>query len=402
MVLAAEGLGRRLQLTQGIQWLYGANGDAYASMLRGYDDDPFPGYERVREQGELWQSRVGTWVTAHHHVGTELVDHPALGMRRADGTSVVQQVTPLDEAFFNIERPELDRFRELTAPVLGPGAASRYLPDVERICERILDDVEDEFDLIEKIATAVPVELVAELSGLSAPGRERLVRDCAAATVALDSLLCPQKLVHTLKMYEAIADLRTLFGREAAGSESHLLSELPNTADAQAVYVLLAVAGARVACELIGNAMLALFDHRQEWDRMVHDPDRASLVVRETLRFDPPVRLHATVAHSDFECAGQRIEAGSSVVVLVGGANRDPKVFENPGRFDHERETAPARPLLPGSVYHLVTPLARVQAEGVLRVLASRLPGLRRSGPPLRRRRASTTRGLLRLPASKS
>ncbi|MEU4711946.1 P450-derived glycosyltransferase activator [Nocardia salmonicida] len=391
-----ENLGRRLQVIQGLQWLYGAEGDEYATLLRGYEEDPLPVYEQVRERGSLWRSRLGPWVTAHHGVAAELLDHPGLGARRADGSSAVGSVLPLDEAFFGLERAHVDRLRAAMASALPSDVADR----AAQACERVLGRTDDDFDLINDVVTRVTVDQLADLFGLPARARDRLADACLATSIALDGQLCPQQLVRTQRMFEAIEDLRQLFGPEATGAA--VLGETLAPPDIQALGVLLAVAGARTAIVLAGNAVLALLEHPTEWNRLVEEPERAHRAVRETLRYAPPVQVHAVVAHTDLECEGQQIEAGSQVALLIAAANRDSGVFAAPDRFDPDRVTSQAELLEAGLLHEVVGPLARAHAEGIVRAMATCLPGLRRTGHPLWSRRAPVTRGLLRLPVGKS
>lgn len=163
---------------------------------------------------------------------------------------------------------------------------------------------------------------------------------------------------------------------------------------------LLSIAGTESTSHLMGNGVLALLEHRDQWDLLCADPELATRVVDETLRYDPPNQLISRVAHVDVELAGARIEAGDSVVILTGGANRDPKAYPDPNRFDITREGGPeSLTFSTGIHFCLGAALARTAAEICFRVLVDRLPTLRQAGP-VRRRMASSIRGLHRFPVS--
>ncbi|MGH4011326.1 MAG: cytochrome P450 family protein [Pseudonocardiaceae bacterium] len=412
-MLVEDGLGRRLQLIQGIQWLHGANGDPYATLLRGFDDDVDAIHQQVRARGPLWRSTTGTWVTADHRLGAEVLSHPGLGPRCRDGLPVPQprQVMPLTEAFLGIDREEAGRLRDLWGPAFRGKAADRHQPRTEQVCERVLDGVDGQFDVITDVVQQVPVEVLADLFALSEPQRTRLRDDCADAAIALDSLLCPQRLAATRRMLDAVDDLRALFGDLAGGpaveSGDSVLDTVwptggdPAPDDVRALGVLLAVVGVHMTANLVASAVAALLAAPELWSATGGDSDRAALAVDETLRHGAPVQMQAAVAHTDLELAGQQVEAGHQVVVLIGAANRDPGAFTDPGRFDLDRATGPKpRPLLPGPPHEVVLPFAVNQAGILLRVLATRFPRLRQSGPLLRRYRAPVTQSLLRFPVS--
>ncbi|MFE0107777.1 P450-derived glycosyltransferase activator [Amycolatopsis sp. NPDC059019] len=350
-----SGLGRRLQLIQGLHWLYGANGDPYATLLRGFDDDLRPVHEELRRRGVLWPAKTGTWVTASHAVGGELLGHPGLGTRAARNGPAVQRIMTWDQ--------------DLTTGDAGPLPGADL---VRQACAEAFGRLGGAFDLAE-VAHRVPVEVLARVHGLTAAQREKLVPLCADVTIALDSLLCPQRLEPVGRLLDALDGLRALLGE---GSPA-----LPH-----------AVLGVRLSADLFTGAVSALLETPGEWAKLQATPRRAEAIVRETLRYRPPVHIHTAFALADLDVAGQAIPAGGQVAVVLSAANRDPAVFPEPDRFDPDRAGTPA--LATGSWL----PLARLHAETALIALAARFPRMRADGSPSRRGRAPVTRGLLRLP----
>jgi P450-derived glycosyltransferase activator len=364
-----SGLGRRLQLIQGLQWLYGANGDPYATMLRGFDEDLVPLYEKLRQRGALWTAETGTWVTARYDVGAELLGHRSLGTGSVGERPAVQQIMSWDADATDLDPVAAEELRALTGPALTPESVrQRY--------DRALDLVGEEFDLVSEVAQRVAVEVLADRYGFTGADRTRLVSRCGEIVIAPDSLLCPQRLEPTYRLLDALDDLRALFDGQPAGL-------------AHAVF------GVRVSADLVAKAVTALTESPGQWEKLVADPAGVSTVVQETLRYDPPVHVHVAIAQAELEMSGQTIPAGSQVAVVLAAANRDPEVFTEPGRFDPRR--AEAAPLTAGGPFDVVLPLAKLHAETALRALVARFPRLR-GGPALRRGRAPVTRGLLRLP----
>ena len=100
---------------------------------------------------------------------------------------------------------------------------------------------------------------------------------------------------------------------------------------------VLLVAGFETTVNLITNAVLALHRTPGAWDRLVADPGLAPLAVEETLRFDPPVQRTIRVALEDTELGGEPIAKGTWVITLIGGANRDPEVYDRPEEFVIDR-----------------------------------------------------------------
>jgi cytochrome P450 len=165
--------------------------------------------------------------------------------------------------------------------------------------------------------------------------------------------------------------------------------------------VLLLIAGFETTVNLIGNSVLALLSHREQWQDLCADPQAlAARAVEETLRFDPPVQLTERVALEPLDLEGQAIRPGQRVFTLIGGANRDPDVYPEPGTFSIHRQAAAEHLAFSSGIHYcLGQPLARLEATIALRMLAERMPGLALAGP-VRLRRTTTIRGPLRLPVT--
>ncbi|MEV3958936.1 cytochrome P450 [Streptomyces albogriseolus] len=331
LVTAERELGRRLQLVQGIHWLYGAQGDAYAALLRGYGSDPSPAYERARAAGPLWRSKLGVRVCTGYAPARRL-----LAARTADGPAAQpQSALAWDEGLPDAgELPGADQVREPAA----------------RAAERALAGLRGEVDLVASVAARVPVEVLADVHGLTGADRVRLAEACAGAAGALDAALAPPAYDDAVRLLDAVGALRDLLGDEAARA---------------------AVVGVRAARELIAGALHALLTAPEAAAAAAVREDPA-LLVTETLRHDPPVKLHTFSLAEDVEAAGERVAAGEQVAVLVAAANRDPEAFTAPDRFVPDRYAASGvpEPLVPAPHGVAVEAFARGQAEVVVAAVA--------------------------------
>jgi cytochrome P450 len=154
---------------------------------------------------------------------------------------------------------------------------------------------------------------------------------------------------------------------------------------------------------LIGNGMLALFEHPAQMRALAADPTLVNNAVEEFLRYTGPVEMSLTrFAREDVEIDGQTIRRGDQVTVLLASADRDPAQFPDPDRFDVTRE--PGRHLAFGMGIHacLGSPLARLEGRIAFTTLLARLPEIRLAVPreTLDWRPGSLLRGLVRLPVA--
>ena len=139
--------------------------------------------------------------------------------------------------------------------------------------------------------------------------------------------------------------------------------------------------------------------HRDQLDLVLADGSRWANVVEEVLRIDPPVLLTSRVADRPTRIAGVALRKGSTVLTCLAGANRDPKIFPEPERFDITRENARDHLAFSAGRHHcLGAQLARMEGEVGLRALFERFPDLRLL-PGAERRHTQLLRGYATLPA---
>jgi cytochrome P450 len=166
--------------------------------------------------------------------------------------------------------------------------------------------------------------------------------------------------------------------------------------------VLLYVAGHETTVNLIGNSVLALLRHPDQLVRWRDDPALDDRAVDELLRFDGPVQhtVRVPLVSVSYEGAhGDTVEVlpGETVLTVLGAANHDPAVFDDPHTLDLERPNA-NRHLAFGAGIHycLGASLARLEASVAITSLIRRFPTIDLVGEPTWRDRV-TIRGVERL-----
>jgi cytochrome P450 len=120
--------------------------------------------------------------------------------------------------------------------------------------------------------------------------------------------------------------------------------------------------------------------------------------VEELLRYDGPVQMAMRITLDPVEVAGRTIPAGRIVVLAVGAANHDPRVFDHPGQLDIFRNPNPHLGFGGGAHFCIGAPLARLEARVVIPNLVRHLPSLHLMTKRLEWRPSFTVRGLRTLP----
>jgi cytochrome P450 len=142
-----------------------------------------------------------------------------------------------------------------------------------------------------------------------------------------------------------------------------------------ATVVLLLNAGHEATVNGMGNGMVALLERPDQWQRIVDDPwGIAPTAVEEMLRFDTPSQLFERTATRDVEINGATVLEGQKIAALLGSANRDPEVFPEADTFDVGRDPNPHIAFGAGIHFCLGAPLARLEMQQSLPMLAERYP----------------------------
>ncbi len=201
-----------------------------------------------------------------------------------------------------------------------------------------------------------------------------------------------------------------LFEQRRRQPQDDLLTQLVQAEDAgdrlstdelRANVRLLFAAGHETTVNLIGNGLLALLTHPEQWQMLRDNPALIPNAIEEILRFDSPVQAVARTLAEPVELSGVALEKQEIVVALIGAANRDPGVFKDPDRLDVTRKDL--RPLSFGGGIHfcLGAQLARLEAAEVFELLLRRIPDLRLTEPDHPKWRPSfALRGLTELPVA--
>jgi cytochrome P450 len=142
------------------------------------------------------------------------------------------------------------------------------------------------------------------------------------------------------------------------------------------------VAGTDTTRNQLAASMQVLCDHPEQWTLLRDQPELAMGAVEESMRHSPSVCSTLRTVNEDVALGGYTFPEGTFVFVNTYAANCDPTVYEDPERFDITRAGAPAILTFGGGIHYcLGANLARLELAEALKILAHRMPNLRRVGP---------------------
>jgi cytochrome P450 len=404
---------------------YGARrGDAQARLLADPDAREFPGEfaDEIRPSGPLIRCRA-TILTVDHTVAHDVLrsDDFQVGAFGANLPRPLQWVVertdpgmlhPLQPpSLLAVEPPEHTRYRRLVSSVFTSRAVAALRDRVEQTAVVLLDELDREtgvVDVVERYCSQLPVAVIGEILGVPDADRPRILEYGELGAPSLDLGLTWKQYRQVDRGIEGftawLADhLRQL--RRNPGDD--LMSQLIRAADDGAHLTdaellstagLVLAAGFETTVNLLGNGIRMLLDAPEHLATLHDRPELWPNAVEEILRLESPVQMTARVARKDVDLAGTHIRRGEIVVMHVAGANRDPKVFADPHRFDIQRPNA-AKHLAFSSGRHfcLGAALARAEGEVGLRAFFDRYPDARLAGSG-RRRETRVLRGWSSLP----
>jgi pimeloyl-[acyl-carrier protein] synthase len=383
--------------------------------------NPYPVYRRLQEHDPVHQPFPGVWILSRHRHAMWLLREPGLSSDRRNSPVYEEFVKALpvepDEgalvpSMLFLDPPDHDRLRRIVNTAFTPRMIERLLPRIRTVVDGLLDRAAEQgsFDVVADLAYPLPVTVICDMLGVPEADRERLRRWSLDLIYTLDPMLSVDALARAQRagaafrayLRELIADRRGRPGEDllsamiAAEDRGQQLSP----AELVATCVLLLVAGHETTSSLIGNGVLALLAHPDQYARLAGDPSLVRSGVEELLRFDSPVQLTGRLAMKDLEIDDHRVAAGEDVVALIGAANRDPDVFAEPDRLDVGR--ADNRHVAFGGGIHfcLGAPLARAEGTIAIGGLVRRFPRLELATDQPRWRDTITLRALSELPVA--
>jgi P450-derived glycosyltransferase activator len=376
--------------------------------LRRGQEDPYPFYRQIAALGPLSRTPLTNFQTVGHQVVSDVLRDRRFGVQ-VEGRPGSAAAEP-KLSFLELDPPDHTRLRRFAAPSFSPRNVTGFTERIQAVTDDLLDQVPagKPFDLISALAAPLPIAVITDLLGIPDANAVEFARYGATIGSALSGI---QSLAHARRLVVAERELARIFTdvfelkRRQPGEDviSRLIAAEGDQVQPREfvpLCKLLLIAGFETTVNLIGNTVLALLNHPDQWRLLTDDPGLAARAIEEGLRYDAPVQRTVRIAKQDVELHGTTIKAGQLVVVMIGGANRDPAVYPDPDRFDLLRESAADHLSFSAGIHYcLGAPLARLEATIALRTLAERFPGLIRQGSP-KRRSGTVIRGLQTFPVA--
>jgi len=338
------------------------------------------------------------------------VDARNAGHKRAFGFPFMpKSLKLLSQNILSLDDPDHQRLRRLADAPFRRAAIETGRPQVAELVDLYLDQItaleSPEIDLVETVFRPLPLRVISQLLGLTDAARDRLLKTMEGFSGASSTWGMLRALAG---IGGTVKQLRTEIDLARRNPRPGLLSELIN-AEAEggkmsedelvSLVLVLFVAGHETTTNLLSSGLYALMTEPGAWQAaQALDADGWRVAVDELMRFAIPIHMtKPRFVITDTEIDGTPFKRGDTVIALLGAANLDPAVFENPLKLDLARR--PNRHTGWGGGPHICLGLhlAKMETELTLAKIAQRWPDLA-LGEGLKWSKRLGTRGLERMP----
>ncbi len=303
-----------------------------------------------------------------------------------------KSVSLMAQSMITEDEPEHRRLRDLVHQAFTRHSLAKLEERIEQLTNELLDQAEKQGTVDLKLAYAlpIPITVIQEMVGVEEEDMPQFYESVKGVTEKFSGWTVLRALLRDLPNLSKF--VREMIEHKRSNPQEDILTKLIQAEtegeklsedDLVSMVLLLVAAGYETTVYLIINGVLTLLQHPDQLALLRAEPTLINSAVEEILRYRGPV--HSTkpaYALEDVVLHGVKIPQGATVFPLLGAANHDPAVFENPEVFDIRR--SPNKHLGFGSGIHtcLGAPLARMETRIAITNLLKRNPNLRLAVDP--------------------
>jgi len=315
-----------------------------------FHDDPFPMYRALRDNAPCYHNdALDFWALSRYEDVLAALHDPEVYCSRHGITLEQDSTLPM---LLTTDPPAHTDLRRMVSRAFTPRRVAELEADVRKLATGFLEPLLDkgEGDLIADYAALLPMDVISRMLGVPHDDEESLrlwtnallERDEGVPDVTPAGINAAVNLFKYFSRF--VAERRTAIAKGnapddlttalyAAGADDDRLS------DEQVVgfCFLLIIAGNETTTKLLANCLLALQRFPVERAKVVRDPGRIPDAVEEILRYEGSTQLMARTLTRPVDLHGRHMPEGAKVLLLLGSANRDERVWDRPDEFDIDR-----------------------------------------------------------------
>lgn len=372
--------------------------------------DPYPMHEALREAGPVVRLRTyGTLLACARHADVHAVfsDHDRFSSSAGVGLTNFNLEAPFrpKSLILEVDPPLHTRNRAVLSRILSPKTVTRiratFAAEADALIDRCM--AQGEIDGIRDLAQPYPLKVFPDAVGLESAGRENLLLygDMVFNSMGPRNELLARSTERVGPVTQWIMEhcAREHLRPDGFGDQIYQAADAGEIDPAHAPLLVRSFLSAGVDTTIngIGNALFALAQHPDQYALLHADPALARPAFEEALRWESTVQTFFRTAAHDTEIAGVPVRENTKVLCMLASANRDPRKWADPDRYDVQRRPSGHMALGAGIHGCVGQAIARLEGEVVLTALARRVKRIEVAGPHTRRLN-NTLRALDTLP----
>ncbi len=371
--------------------------------------DPYPYHETLREAGPVvWLQQYGIWAMARHQeVRDALSDWQTYCSSAGVGLSDFRKEPPWRPPSIILEAdpPLHTRTRAVLTRILSPAAINvlrdRFAREADALVDRLVET--RDFDGVADLAEAYPLKVFPDAVGLAEDGRENLM---PYGTLVFNSFgprndLFEKAMVNGGPVRDWIMSKcsRAALAPDGLGIQIYHAVDAGELSEAEAGMLMRSFLSAGIDTTVygLGNALYCFAAYPEQWQLLRENPKLIRGSFEEVLRFEAPVQTFFRTTTRAVNVGGVAVGEGEKVLLLFAAANRDPRRWDNPDRFDVSRRATGHMTFGTGIHGCVGQAVARLEYEAIFGALARRVASFELTGKP-ERRLNNTLRGFDTLP----
>jgi 4-methoxybenzoate monooxygenase (O-demethylating) len=344
----------------------------------------------------VFLDRYGIWGMARYEqVNAALKDWKTFSSSAGVGLSDFRKEKPWRPPSLLLEAdpPAHTHAREVIGPILSPRAMEAVREHFEREASTLVDSLAalGSFDAVTQLAEVYPIKVFGDAVGLTEEGRQHLL---AYGNLAFNAFgprnqLLEDSMATAKAAQQWVIDncRREALSPDGFGAQIWAVADTGKISKEWAALLVrsLLTAGLDTTLNGIAAAIYGLATHPDQWSMLREDPSLAASAFEEAIRWESPVQTFFRTTTREVEVGGVRIPEGEKVLLFLGAANRDPRRWTNPDRFDIRRNASGHVGFGMGIHRCVGLTVSRVEGENILAALARKVERIEMSGQPRRR-----------------
>ena len=374
-----------------------------------YFDDPYPVQEQLREAGPVvWLSRYDICAVARYEqVRATLLDWRTFSSARGVGLGDFAKEAPWRPKSIVLETdpPLHDRTRRVLTKVLSAAAMSKLRTRFEIEADALVDALIErgDVDVVTDLAEAYPLAVFPDALGMARENRRFLLPygDMVFNSFGPRNAFFENAVQHAQPVLEWLGKQiqRGALSAHGFGADIYAAADAGMLTPEEASLVVRSVvtAGVDTTVNSLTAAVHCLIRFPDQWQKLRADPSLARAAFEEAIRFESPVQTFFRTTTCQTAIAETSIGEGEKVLTFLGAANRDPRQWTNPERYEIDRPVAGHVGFGFGIHVCVGQLLARLEGEVLLSALARKVASIEPTAEP-KRRYNNTLRGFASMP----